>query len=56
MIELQEVILIHETLIEQFGVKKGIRDSNLLLSAINRPFGGIGKTLFIPLFTSKPAP
>lgn len=48
MIELEEVILIHETLIEQFGGKKGVRDSNLLLSAINRPFGGIDKTLFYP--------
>ena|ERR1035437_3718957 len=38
MIELEEVIKIHEILIERFGGSKGIRDIGLLQSAINRPF------------------
>jgi len=38
MIDIQDVILIHEILIENFGGSKGIRDHGLLESAISRPF------------------
>lgn len=38
MIKLNEVIAIHEILIERFGGSKGIRDKGILESAINRPY------------------
>jgi len=38
MIDSKEVLTIHEILIEKFGGSKGVRDINVLLSALNRPF------------------
>jgi death-on-curing protein len=38
MISLNEVLAIHNILIEQFGGAKGVRDNDGLESAINRPF------------------
>jgi death on curing protein len=38
MIEQEDVIKIHELLIDQFGGSHGVRDENSLNSAINRPF------------------
>ncbi len=38
MIDIQDVIRIHEILIDNFGGSKGIRDHGLLESAIARPF------------------
>lgn len=38
MISFEEVVQIHDILIEKFGGKKGIRDKNLLESALKRPF------------------
>ena len=38
MIDMQDVIRIHEILIDNFGGSKGIRDRGLLESAISRPF------------------
>ena len=38
MIGIEEVVKIHEILIERFGGSNGIRDISLLSSAINRPF------------------
>lgn len=38
MIELTDVLNIHNILIDKFGGTKGIRDNGLLESAINRPF------------------
>ena len=38
MIDCKEVLSIHEILIEKFGGSKGVRDINILLSALNRPF------------------
>ena len=38
MIDLQDVIRIHEILIDDFGGIKGIRDRGLLESAVSRPF------------------
>jgi len=35
MIDIQDVIRIHEVLIEKFGGMKGVRDPNLLGSAIS---------------------
>jgi death-on-curing protein len=38
MIELKDVLNIHNILIDKFGGSKGIRDHGSLESAINRPF------------------
>jgi death on curing protein len=38
MIKVEEVINIHEILIEKFGGTRGIRDRNALESALSRPF------------------
>jgi len=38
MIDSKEVLTIHEILIEKFGGSKCVRDINVLLSALNRPF------------------
>ena len=55
MIDIQEVLVIHDTLIVQFGGSNGIRDYNLLVSAINRPFTGTGDTEFYPTIHEKAA-
>jgi len=55
MIDIQEVLVIHDTLIVQFGGSNGIRDYNLLVSAINRPFTGTGDTEFYPTIHKKAA-
>ena len=47
MIDLSEVEKIHDILIEKFGGAKGIRDKDLLESAISRPFQTFdGKELY----------
>lgn len=38
MIDLDDVLNIHEFLINKFGGSHGVRDENLLKSAISRPF------------------
>lgn len=38
MISIQEALKIHDILIDRFGGATGIRDENLLESALNRPF------------------
>jgi death-on-curing protein len=38
MIDIKDVIRIHEILIDNFGGSKGVRDRGLLESAISRPF------------------
>jgi death-on-curing protein len=46
MITYQEVLEIHEVLIEAFGGASGVRDEGLLQSAIDRPFAGFGDAEF----------
>lgn len=46
MIHLQEVLEIHQVLVEAFGGIQGVRDEGLLKSAIERPFGGFGENEF----------
>ena len=46
MIELEEVLEIHQVLINEFGGSQGVRDMGLLKSAIERPFSGFGATEF----------
>lgn len=53
MIDIQEVIDIHNTLIASFGGSNGIRDYNLLVSVINRPSAGIGDSEFYPSIHEK---
>jgi death-on-curing protein len=38
MIDIDEVIAIHDRLIDEFGGRKGLRDNGLLESALWRPF------------------
>jgi death-on-curing protein len=38
MISFQSAVRVHDRLIEEFGGSKGVRDENLLKSALNRPF------------------
>ena len=38
MINIQDVIHVHEVLIEKFGDSQGVRDLSLLESALSRPF------------------
>ena len=48
MIDLAEVLAIHQVLLDEFGGLSGIRDQGLLQSAIERPFGGFGERSFYP--------
>ena len=53
MISVEEVIRIHEILIERFGGASGLRDKGALESALARPFATFeGKDLY-PDFNSK---
>jgi death-on-curing protein len=55
MITLEKTLAIHHILIEKYGGSKGVRDLNLLKSAIQRPYSGIGDTEFYPLPEEKAA-
>lgn len=55
MITLQNALIIHEKLIEKFGGSAGIRDINLLESALARPFSGFGDVEFYPTSAQKTA-
>lgn len=46
MIDIAEVIEIHNTLLHEFGGLSGIRDEGLLKSALERPFSGFGDVEF----------
>ncbi len=47
MIPREDVISIHNLLIERFGGIKGIRDKNALDSALNRPYRLLKVKIFI---------
>jgi death-on-curing protein len=52
MMELKDVLNIHDILVERFGGSKGIRDKGSLEAAINRPFATFdSKDLFHHLQT-----
>lgn len=53
MIDYQEVLVIHQVLIKEFGGLQGVRDENALRSAIERPFSGFGETEFYPTVEEK---
>jgi death-on-curing protein len=48
MIDYQEVLEIHQVLIQAYGGTQGVRDENGLKSALERPFSGFGETIFYP--------
>ena len=49
----EEFLLIHEKLIERYGGSYGIRDENLLDSALNIPFQSFGGVEFYPTILEK---
>jgi death-on-curing protein len=55
MIALQEVVAIHEVLIQEFGGSPGLRDQNLLQSAMKDHLVGLEKLLFMPRLRQKQA-
>lgn len=55
MIELRDVLNIHNILIDKFGGSKGIRDQALLESAINRPFATFDNQELYPTPSDKSA-
>lgn len=55
MIDLSEVLSIHTILIEKFGGASGVRDKELLDSAINRPFATFDGQELYPNYTEKAA-
>jgi death on curing protein len=55
MIELRDVLNIHNILIDKFGGSKGIRDKGSLESAINRPFATFDNEDLYPTPSDKAA-
>ena len=49
----EEILLLHEKLIERYGGTYGVRDENLLDSALNAPFQGYGEYDFYPSVIQK---
>lgn len=43
---LEQIILLHENQIEEFGGHHGVKDENLLQSAISQPQSGLGDEYF----------
>ncbi len=48
MIELTEVLAIHQHLLDEFGGAAGVRNMAGLKSALERPFSGFGNSEFYP--------
>ena len=44
----EEILILHEQLIDRYGGTHGVRDENLLDSALNAPFQGYGENEFYP--------
>jgi death on curing protein len=55
MITLGEVLEIHAVLIRNFGGSSGVRDKNLLESALNRPYATFGRDDLYPFAVDKAA-
>lgn len=55
MITYKKVLVIHKLIIDKFGGTHGIRDENLLKSALLRPYSGIESKEFYPNFEDKAA-
>lgn len=46
MIDINEVLEIHQILLKDFGGLSGVRDEGLLKSSLERPFSGFGEVEF----------
>ena len=55
MIRLNDVLNIHDILIDEFGGTKGVRDQGALESAINRPYATFGELDLYPSQIEKAA-
>lgn len=55
MITLKEVLVIHQYAIEKFGGSEGVRDMNLLDSAIQRPYATFDQKELYPTSIEKSA-
>lgn len=53
MIDLSEVLEIHQLAIRDFGGTNGLRDEAALQAALARPFNGFGETAFYPTIEEK---
>lgn len=53
MIEIDEIIKIHNIIIEKFGGLRGVRDKNALDSAINRPYATFDNKELYPTIVEK---
>ena len=51
----KQILFLHEDLIKEFGGLNGVRDENLLESAISAPFQGFDKKDFYPSVPEKAA-
>lgn len=50
-LKLEEVLLIHERILDKFGGARGLRDKGLLDSAVNRPLATFeGKDIYCDIF------
>ena len=49
----EDILLLHEQLIERYGGLSGVRDEGLLDSALNAPFQGFGGVDFYPSIPEK---
>ena len=55
MIDIKEVLSIHQIIMEKFGGSLEVRDLNALKAAINRPFATFDKTDLYPTSVDKAA-
>jgi len=55
MFDIKTVLTLHDRLLAQYGGASGIRDGNLLDSALNRPFQTFGGEDLYPTFYEKAA-
>jgi len=55
MISLEQVLNVHEQLIQKYGGSSGVRDITLLESAINRPYASYANQLLYPNIISQSA-
>jgi len=53
MIEINEIIKIHNIIVDKFGGLRGLRDKNALDSAINRPFATFDNKELYPTAVDK---
>ena len=49
----EEILILHDQLVERYGGARGVRDENLLDSALNAPFQGYGGYAFNPSVIQK---